>query len=1184
MSDIVQFDPALKELLLRKTGSLLGETAGEDPRVEQVPVVAKLKDPAAPVDSLEVVAAFGPVVTGRVPMNRLAAVRQHQNVVSLKASLEIVPELAYSVPEIEATQEAMERRAGLDGLTGRGVIVGVVDWGCDFAHANFRDRDGRTRLLYLWDQRGGSQPDSPAPFAYGREFQRGRIDAALAEPDPYAALRYDPADADRDGSGAHGTCVLDIAAGNGRAPGASPGVAPDAELIFVHLKGDDTRPQDTLGDSVRLLEAVRYIVDRAGYRPVAINMSLGSTGGPHDASPLLVQGLDALLAEAAGRIVTMSAGNYYSAHLHSGGRLGTGEQVDLNWNVSPRNDEIAELEVWYSGTDAFVIELIDPRGRSLAQVPLGESRVVEEAGRIIASIHHRRHDPNNGDNQVDLFLWPDAMLGTWTTRLIGETVTDGRYHAWIERDDPASQSRFTPDCATPTHTTGTLCNGRRTIAVGAYDAREPSRALGPFSSAGPSRDERTKPDCSAPGVGVRAARSSQPDLFGEREMDRLTIKSGTSMAAPHVTGLCALVFQAAGDVRLEADETSKIVIETSRSGPPFGEDDRPRYGAGRVDAAAAAAATRVLVDAKRAGLAEARRAHLTESVGDKPDTEVERLLVEATELLAGLARAGPAGEPDAPASVLECAGRDGPETMRGTPEVQEQAATGPLGWLFDSNSPGASELVEAKSDQDDPVEWLLERHGSSLEETDPVLAWLTGSVSVGCAAPVADRAEDASRPPEARRLADLVSRASYRTAFHFLNGLSMSSLLGALRDLDRAGNLSTLRSQFGHAVGVDAPRLLLAMDVVQLSTRPAGLTPADVGSLRGRMTSQQLPADQQADIHRFLAPYLAGRAQPDAQPAPARAAANRPAAPAGTVRYALSTDPVVVVKADAKKGLAEVREAPADYTRRILQRAGLDADTWFSSFTTMSFLGRTIAPPIHSDFATHLAGVERELARRFGGDRQDPALAGRELGLNENIGGARTRPTGAPFSMHLFGLAIDVNYTSNPWISESANPVFERAGLLVRGAATRYRPGMSYDELKALNDTLVAYFALLDRPDQLDVRLASAGDPWRGKSSADARRQIDQDLSFCARRWERERAREVIKQSGFLNLRKEMVEAMGLDWGASYGDIMHFDMRNRGRGADVHRAVRWYAEEKLREARQQGTAGRAASPAPGGGR
>ena len=66
----------------------------------------------------------------------------------------------------------------------RSVIVGIVDYGCDFAHGNFRNADGATRLLYLWDQNGGETALTPDGYQNGREFDAAAINAALASPQP----------------------------------------------------------------------------------------------------------------------------------------------------------------------------------------------------------------------------------------------------------------------------------------------------------------------------------------------------------------------------------------------------------------------------------------------------------------------------------------------------------------------------------------------------------------------------------------------------------------------------------------------------------------------------------------------------------------------------------------------------------------------------------------------------------------------------------------------------------------------------------------------------------------------------------------------------------------------------------------------------------------------------------------
>jgi subtilisin family serine protease len=173
--------------------------------------------------------------------------------------------------------------------------------------------------------------------------------------------------------------------------------------------------------------------------------------------------------------------------------------------------------------------------------------------------------------------------------LVGERIERGRWDAWIERENGASQSRLDLLQAVPTSTTGSICNGRRTIAVGAYDARSIARRLVGFSSCGPTRDGRRKPDLVAPGAAILAARSTAVSA-GVRLRDATTAKSGTSMAAPHVCGTVALMFAAALPHRLAIDETRELLFSTLRPAPPTDPITRMRYGRGLLDAEAAVTA------------------------------------------------------------------------------------------------------------------------------------------------------------------------------------------------------------------------------------------------------------------------------------------------------------------------------------------------------------------------------------------------------------------------------------------------------------------------------------------------------------------------------------------------------------------------------------------------------------------
>ena len=450
-------DPGLRQLLLRRTGLTEPPGPGEEAD-ETVPVIARLTSPGAVVPGLTVVAQFGDVVTARVQLSQIFNIRRSPQIVSLKKARNVQPGLAGSVADVHA------RPADLTGPgeptpAGRGVIIAVLDWGLDVAHANFRHADGSTRVLALWDQRGGAADSSPSRYGYGRVHSQHEIDSWLRSPDPYAH-GYDVADTDPHGHGTHGTHVTDIAAGNGRAPGSSPGVAPEADLLFVHLSADDTQREGDLGDSVRLLEAVGWAVETAAGRPLVVHMSLGRTGGPHDASPLVCQALDWLLSTSPGVAAVMSCGNYYETRMHAGGCIVPGGQATLDWEIPPPGEEPSELEIWYAGADQMRVVLMDPAGRPIADLPPDSQAVVRAAdGTVAVSGFHRSGDPGNGAHHVDLFVWSAAQAGTYRIALTAVEIQQGRFDAWIERTDPQRQSRFAAANATPDRTTGSICNG-----------------------------------------------------------------------------------------------------------------------------------------------------------------------------------------------------------------------------------------------------------------------------------------------------------------------------------------------------------------------------------------------------------------------------------------------------------------------------------------------------------------------------------------------------------------------------------------------------------------------------------------------------------------------------------------------------------------------------------------------------
>ena len=130
----------------------------------------------------------------------------------------------WGLPEAKGTE-------GDGVLEGQGVIVAVLDSGVDYFHPDFRNQDGTTRILSIWDQTAVSGTP-PEGFREGTEFSREEINEALAQGSRREGYEVVPS---IDGSG-HGTAVLGIAAGNGNASGGRfRGGAPKSDLLVVKL-------------------------------------------------------------------------------------------------------------------------------------------------------------------------------------------------------------------------------------------------------------------------------------------------------------------------------------------------------------------------------------------------------------------------------------------------------------------------------------------------------------------------------------------------------------------------------------------------------------------------------------------------------------------------------------------------------------------------------------------------------------------------------------------------------------------------------------------------------------------------------------------------------------------------------------------------------------------------------------
>jgi subtilisin family serine protease len=467
---------------------------------------------------------------------------------------------------------------------GAGVLIGIIDVeGFDWMHPDLLDDAGAPRFESIWDQ-GATQGSHPPGFNYGRIITKADMVQAITDA---KTVRVSPHDLEPQSQmvvGAHGTHVASIAAGRS-------GVCCKADIaaVLVSLPESDVDRRVSFYDSTRLLDAIYYLLDVADGRPVSINISLGTNGHAHDGSSPLDRWIDALLAEP-GRAICVAAGNagqerpdapddlgYMLGRIHASGRIAAqGLEYDIEWEVI--GDRIIdasenELELWYEAQDRFAISVRPPGGEWIG--PIGPGEFLENFqlhDRTMLSIYNQLHHPANGSNYVSVYLTPfmgDEVVGiaagTWLVRIHGEIVRDGRFDAWIERDDPAElgdgthywPSFFSERSNTDASSVSALGCGHRIVSVANLD--EKGRKANITSSQGPTRDGRPKPDIAAPGTDIIAANG-----FGAPDEPWIPM-TGTSMASPFAAGVVGLML--AAEPRLTAAQIVGVLKATAQPLP-----------------------------------------------------------------------------------------------------------------------------------------------------------------------------------------------------------------------------------------------------------------------------------------------------------------------------------------------------------------------------------------------------------------------------------------------------------------------------------------------------------------------------------------------------------------------------------------------------------------------------------------
>lgn len=445
-----------------------------------------------------------------------------------------------SEEELAASGVLQVREGPFTNYYGSGVLLGFVDTGIRFADAAFRNADGSTRLVGLWDQtieegentlqapENGRPEETASAAFYGREFTAEEINAALQRENPYEVLPS------QDENG-HGSALVRAAAASeqrGSTEDAYGGVAPLASIAMVkvkqakpYLRSFYQIPEDAFcvaeEDIIYGVEWLLSVAEREAL-PLVLCIALGSNQGNHTGRTVLSNYLNDV-AKIPGVCVCAAGGNEGGSGHHFFGRvLGEGyEEVELTVGEGTRG---FSTELWAVEPDLFTIEIISPAGEVIPRIQgrptfNRQYQLYFEGGSIW--IQSNLYDQTVGTQGIWI-RFAGVVAGVWRIRVYAEGEFSKSFHMWL----PVTTFLHGETAFLRPNPYVLICDPGAAEEVLTFTAYDVIRdALLPQVSYGYTADNRVKPDLAAP--------------KGELRYE------GTGMATAFGTGSAALVFEAA---------------------------------------------------------------------------------------------------------------------------------------------------------------------------------------------------------------------------------------------------------------------------------------------------------------------------------------------------------------------------------------------------------------------------------------------------------------------------------------------------------------------------------------------------------------------------------------------------------------------------------------------------------------
>jgi subtilisin family serine protease len=461
---VEKIDGRLRARLNEHRRAQAGEQVVGDPGAYVVDVGIRYDGDSEPILAAGVMRAsvYPRVVYGEVRIADLQSIADLPQVTRISLPVEMRSTLDDSVPDAKVPAVW----TGTPGLTGTGVVVGIIDTGIDITHNCFRrPNDGDTRIEAIWDQTLGVGPN-PTGFAYGTEYTRDDINAALNADDNLPSNAFKHIDSD-----GHGTHVAGIAAGDGSQPGNCHGadhyrgVAFNAAIVVVKRGSQASSTPD----------AINYIFGVAGTRPAVVNMSFGGAGSGHDGTDDGEIAIDDILnppaGPPAGRVAVASAGNEADDGQHARRTVLAQTTEEMRFTILAGDRFTFDGEVWY-GTSLPPGQFVPGDGRFsditlTLHAPDGTSASVTSTGRTVNDtfagmkllLSGERNPQRLGRHKIRVFIEPPIggtlMAGEWRVELeeTGNEAPGGEdtevdfwlapWHRWRGRDTIAANGSRT---------------------------------------------------------------------------------------------------------------------------------------------------------------------------------------------------------------------------------------------------------------------------------------------------------------------------------------------------------------------------------------------------------------------------------------------------------------------------------------------------------------------------------------------------------------------------------------------------------------------------------------------------------------------------------------------------------------------------------------------------------------------